>query len=202
MKSRENGPRVVVRALALTTAISVLASAQVLPSTILDGDHDKVRVFTVDVAQDAARYAQNNVDPSQAPELFFPGDTSILEGTIYPAGTLPSGKADNDPNAPGGIGKYRSRATYTSDLANFLRAVEGDPTAAPILAFGTEMFSLPDDRTTILTDGNWPNAHFSAYRVVLGGTGQFRDVVGEVFQQNIGQNKTGFCNLRVTFRLK
>ena len=192
MKSQENGTRVVVRTLALATAISVLAGALVFPSAILAGDDDKVRIFTVDVAQDGATNAQNNVDPSQAPELFFPGDTGIQEGTIYPAGTLPSGKADNDPNAPGGIGKYRFRGTYTS----------GDPTASPFVAFATEMFSLPDDRTTILTDGNWPNAHFSAYRVVLGGTGLFRDVVGEVFEENIGENKSGFCNLRVTFRLK
>jgi hypothetical protein len=37
---------------------------------------------------------------------------------------------------------------------------------------------------------------------VLGGTGGFRDIVGEIKEENIGENKTGLCNLRVTFLVK
>jgi hypothetical protein len=37
---------------------------------------------------------------------------------------------------------------------------------------------------------------------VLGGTGQFRDIVGEIREENLGENNTGFCNLRVTFLVK
>jgi hypothetical protein len=74
--------------------------------------------------------------------------------------------------------------------------------AAPDLAFATEMFSLASDKSVILTDGTWPNAYFSAIRVVLGGTGSFRDVVGEVQEENIGENKYGFCNFRVTFKIQ
>jgi hypothetical protein len=37
---------------------------------------------------------------------------------------------------------------------------------------------------------------------VLGGTGRFAGVAGEVYEKNIGENSTGFCNSRVTFRLK
>jgi hypothetical protein len=70
------------------------------------------------------------------------------------------------------------------------------------VAFATELFELLDDATSILTDGLWPNEGFSAHRVIVGGTGRFRDSVGEVYEENLGLNKDGFCNLRVTFRFK
>jgi hypothetical protein len=201
MKSQENKTRVAVAALALTTAIAVLAAAVAFPSRIL-ADNEDVTTFTVDIAEDSATNAQNDVNPSEGNDVFSPGDTFFLAGTIYPAGTLPSGKANNNPNAPGGIGKFRARGTYTTDFPNFERAVAGAPNAAPVMAFASEIFSLPNDGTTILTDGLWPNAHFSLSRVVLGGTGGFGEVVGEAIEQNIGENATGFCNLRVTFRLR
>jgi hypothetical protein len=194
--------RLAVAAVPLTTvAISVFAAGLLFPSQIL-ANNDEVSTFTVDVAQSPSNYSQNNVDPSEGQDVFSPGDTFILEGTIYPGGTLPSGKANNDPNEPGGIGKYRARGAYTVDFANFEKAVNGLPGAKPDLGLATEIYSFHEDGTSILTDGVWPNAHFSARRVVLGGTGQFRDIVGEIKEENIGENKTGFCNLRVTFLVK
>src|SRR5260370_7576675 len=44
--------------------------------------------FTIDVAFDARTYRQNNVDPS-APGSSR-GDTFIVQGKIYPAGTIPN----------------------------------------------------------------------------------------------------------------
>ena len=64
------------------------------------------------------------------------------------------------------------------------------------------MFTFGNDKSIILTDGTWPNAYFSAPRVVLGGTGGFRGVIGEVLEENIGENKLGFCNFRVTFKVR
>jgi len=180
-----------VTPLALTAAgILVLAGLISPPASRADND-DEIRTLTVDVAQIGSTNAQNDVDAAEGDKTFSRGDTFILGGTIYPGGTLPRGKADNDPNAPGGIGMYRMRGTYT-----------GSPDKVPIVAFATESFSLPDDATTLLTDGLWPNEGFSAHRVVLGGTGRFRYSVGEVFEENLGLNKDGFCNLRVTFRLR
>jgi hypothetical protein len=158
--------------------------------------------FTVDVAQDGGNYVQNSVDPSAPKDLFARGDTGILDGTIYPAGTLPDGHANNDPNAPGGIGKYRWIATYTTNTADFLKSLAHEPGAPPVVAFASELFSLPDDGATILTTGVWPNVNFTLNRAVLGGSGRFRDIVGESRVQNLGENRTGFCNLRVTFILR
>jgi hypothetical protein len=193
--------RLALTPVAATAATLVFAAAIVFPATILAND-EEVRTFTVDVATDAKTNAQNDIDPAEGQDVFTKGDTFVFEGTIYPGHTLPSGKAHNDPNAPGGIGKYRIRGTYTTDFANFERAVDELAGAAPDLAFATEMFSLLDDKTLLMTEGTWPNPHFSAHRVVLGGTGQFRNVIGEVREENIGENAGGFCNLRVTFILR
>jgi hypothetical protein len=182
-------------------AISVFAAGLLFPSQIL-ANNDDVSTFTVDVAYDVVNYKQNDVEPSEGQDVFSPGDTFIQYGTIYPGGTLPGGKANNDPNAPGGIGKYIARGAFTTDFANFEKAVEGLPGASPELGFVTEIYSFHEDMASILTDGVLPNAHFSARRVVLGGTGGFRDIVGEIKEENIGENKTGLCNLRVTFLVK
>ena len=134
--------------------------------------------------------------------LFSPGDTFFQEGTIYPAGTLPRGKANNDPNAPGGIGKYLARGVFTVDFADFEKAVEGLPGARSEAGFVTEIYSFHEGGTSIMTDGIWPNPNFSARRVVLGGTGQFRDIVGEIKEENHRGKRTGFCNFRITFHVK
>jgi hypothetical protein len=206
-----------ITAVALTAAISVLAAALIFPSatlakkpSMIQADNppaipphhgDEVTTFTVDVTQDAKTNVQNDVDPSEGQILFTRGDTFIVDGALYPAGTIPSGIADPDPNARV-IGKYRIRGTALGNSADFNRAVAGDPGAPRILFFATEVFSIPDDETTILTDGVWPNARMSAHRVVLGGTGRFRGVVGEIYEENIGEGTSGFCNSRVTFRIR
>jgi hypothetical protein len=195
------GAKVPVAALALTTAaISVLAAALIFPPKII-ADDDQVRTFTVDVAL-GLPFFQNDIDPTEGQDVFSPGDTFIQYGNIYPKGTIPNGRTDFDPDTPGAIGKYLVRGTWTTDFANFERAAAKDSSAAPDLAFATEMFSFGNDRAMILTDGLYPNAYFSAGRVVLGGTCRFRGIVGEVHEENIGENVRGFCNFRVTFRLK
>ncbi len=64
------------------------------------------------------------------------------------------------------------------------------------------MFTLYADNSMLMTDGTWPNAYRSTTRVVLGGTGLYKNVVGEAYIENIGENKEGFCNFRVTFKLR
>ena len=199
----------IVTGLTLTTAaIAVLTTGLSFPSLGRADNSDKVNLdrpeclmFTVDVTQHLRSNAQNDVDPVEGQALFSRGDTFIVDGSIYPAGSIPSGIAEPNPNAPI-IGKYRLRGTFTTDTADFLRSIAGDSTASRIVAFATEVFSLPNDETTILSDGVWPNARKSAHRVVLGGTGRCSGVIGEIFEQNIGENHDGFCNSRVTFKIR
>ena len=202
-RSDRKKPRTIV-AIACTAVISIVALNLVRPSKILANDDD-VRTFTVDVAF-RNPYFQNNVDPAENVKnasAFSPGDTFIQDGSIYPERTILDGKTDFDPETSGAIGTYRARGTWTTDLATYLRAsTEKDKDADPAMAFATELFSFHNDRRTILTDGPMPNAYFSTPRVVLGGTGGFREIVGEVHEENIGENKLGYCNLRVTFKIR
>jgi hypothetical protein len=189
-------------AIATFAAIAMLAAALATPSKMM-ADNDEARTFTVDVGF-RNPYYQNNVDPAKEPALFSKGDTFIQYGTIFPGGTIPGDTTDFDPDtAPGAIGVYIARGTWTTDLAGFEKALNRDKDADSDLAFMTEIFSFKDNRGTIMTDGIMPSAHFSAHRVVLGGTRSFSDSVGELREQNIGEHSTnGYCNLRVTFKVR
>lgn len=170
------------------------------------GDDDqreaKYLTFTVDVTQDQDTNRQIDVDPVEGQATFSRGDAFIVDGPIYPSHTLASGQPNNDPKAPGGIGTYRLRGTFLANADDFNRAVGGDLAAPRVISFATEMFSFSNDESTILTEGEWPNARRAARRAVTGGTGRFAGVVGEAVEENIGENKQGFCNSRVTFRLR
>jgi hypothetical protein len=91
----------------------------------------------------------------------------FIEGTIYPGGTLPSGFANNDPKAPGGIGKIRCRALVLVPLTDV---------TTPAASFVTEFYSLPDDSRNIIADGPGANLFATVYRAVLGGTRSFDGV--------------------------
>jgi hypothetical protein len=176
-----------------TGTILVLSAALITPTNTQADNDDETTTVSVDVRQVGTTNAQNNVDPSKPFTSFDRGDTFILGGDIYPSGTIqrvPAGLKASDPTVPP-IGKYIMRGTYT-----------GTPDTTPIVAFSSELFLLPDEGTTLLTDGLWPNEQFAARRQVLGGTGRFRYVVGEAHEENIGLNKDEFCNLHVTFRLR
>jgi hypothetical protein len=205
----------IILAIVSTAAISIFAAGLALPSKIManDDNDSEVKTFTVDVAFRSS-YAQNNVDPTETlknPLAFSPGDTFIQDGVIFPGNTIPDGPSPFDPEThPGAIGVYRARGTWTTNLEDFTNASErGKDVLHRDMAFATEMFSftsdlgtIRSDRSTIMTDGNLPNAYFSARRVVIGGTRGFRDVVGEVHEENIGENLVPSCNLRVTFKVR
>ena len=128
-----------------TVAISVFAAALVFPSQVLANNDDEISTFTVDVSLTPV-FKQNDVDPSEGQNAVSPGDTFFQEGTIYPAGTLPRGKANNDPNAPGGIGKYLSRGVFTQGVEDFEKAANGLPGARPDEGFATEIYSFHEER--------------------------------------------------------
>jgi hypothetical protein len=176
-----------VAMLAIAALVAPLAWAQ------HEQEKDSYDTFTLDVALDAATLVINHVDPTQPPTLQLVGDVLVIEGTIYRGGTLPSGIADNDPKASGGIGKIRCRA---------LVLIPPTDLTTPAATFVTELYSLPDDKQTIIADGPGANLFATVYRAVLGGTQGFQSVTGQLVEQNLGTNKSGACNLRITFRVR
>ena len=206
-------------ALAFTTtgAIVALSAALIVSSASLANNtstvqadsifanlaDNEVRTFAVDVAL-GAHYYQNSVVPAkdlQIPVPFSPGDTFFQDGAVYPKGTIPPGSNTFDLSTPGVIGTYKVRGTWIIDLASFEAAVRDDASAPHEMAFATEILTFGDDGSAIMTDGIYPNAHFSARRVVIGGTGRFRDAVGEVEAENIGETANG-CNFRLKFKIR
>jgi hypothetical protein len=206
-------------ALVFTTTGAVLAllATLIIPSASFANDtptvqassifanlaDNEVRTFTVDVAL-GVHYYQNSKDPAETaknPAAFSEGDTFFQDGAVYPAGTIPPGSNTFDLNTPGAIGTYKVRGTWITDLANFELAAAHDASAPAEMAFATEILTFGNDGSAIMRDGMYPNAYFSARRVVLGGTGRFRGVVGEVEAENIGETAYG-CNFRLRFKIR
>jgi hypothetical protein len=171
---------------ALTFPVAALAAQGSAPFHNLE-------TFTIDVALDADTLVVNHVDPTQPPTTQFRGDTLVIDGTIYPGGTLPSGIASNSPNTPGGLGKIRCRATVLVPLSDI---------TTPAATFVTEMYSFPDDKQIIIVDGPGANLYATVWRAVTGGTHSFEGVTGVVKEINLGLNASGACNLRITFTLR
>ena len=163
----------------------------------------EVKTFTVDVTF-GSRYFQNSVDPgetAQKPFCFFSrrhlsSRWQYLSGRHHSQREKPILiRIPPEPSANTGL-----VGPGTIDLAAFERAAAKDHDAAPDMGFATEMFSLLQmTAESSLPMGTLPNAYFSARRVLVGGSAGFRKMVEEVHEQNIGENKLGFCNLRVTF---
>jgi hypothetical protein len=175
--------------IAMVALTAVAAFELTAPRAGADAD----RTFTIDAALDGATYVQNDVHPKEGQVAFSPGDTLVIHGTIYPGGTLKPGVQDNDPNAPGGIGKIICRGVFL---------ISSHDVGAKFVTDVSELYLLPDKTRSLVADGLGPSTDVTAHRAVLGGTGFFRNAVGELHETNIGSNATGFCNLRMTFKLK
>ena len=162
---------------------------------------DDLTTFVVDIKADKASNEQNNANPAQGPGTFSRGDTWVDNGTIYPNGSIPEGLGKEPIPGARKLGSYVQRGVFTIGLDEYMLAVGGAKSVSPHMAFATELLSF-NDGSTILLDGLWPNANFTIERVVLGGTGRFREASGTAFETNIGEATDGFCNLRLKFKIR
>jgi hypothetical protein len=162
---------------------------------------DDLTTFVVEIRTYKALNKQNNADPAQSPDTFSRGDTWVDDGTIYPNGSILEGSGQEPSPGARKLGSYVQRGVFTVGLDEFLQAKNGAKDASPHQAFATELLSF-NDGSTILLDGLWPNANFTIERVVLGGTGRFREAAGTAFETNIGEDTDGFCNLRLKFKIR
>ncbi len=153
-------------------------------------DNDK-NTFVIDVACDARTYRQNNVDPSAAGSNR--GDTFIVQGKIYPGGSIPKGNGVFSPDNLGSIGTWICRGAWlvsSSELA-----------AGASPAFDTsQIYLLPNQSKQLFSEGlEGPSP---TLRAVTGGTGSFAGLHGQVRQELLGTNSTGLFNIRFTFHLQ
>ena len=158
------------------------------------------KTFVLDVSEDAGTWRSTRGDFSHIAESKR-GDTFIVEGSIYPGGTIPSGDNVFGPNSPGRIGTWVIRGTLIFDLDPDILAG-----AAPHVV-GTQTYLLPEHfeitnryntANSLASDGL--EGGVTTQLIVLGGTGPCSGARGEVTQATLGSNSTGLFNLRFTFK--
>lgn len=149
-----------------------------------------------DVATDARTFRINRGAP--LPEAKR-GDSFIVEGFIYPAGTIAPGGtllnpgAFNPITATGSIGKWVLRGTFNYDFGEIMAGAEP-------AVFGTEYF-LFNDGKMLVSEGSHGGVQ-PQLRVIVGGGGTLSGAAGDVREQVIGTNVTGLFNQRFTFKIK
>jgi hypothetical protein len=121
------------------------------------------------------------------------GSPFIIQGKIFPAGTLPSGTATNDPTQPGSIGDWICRGQVSFPFP---------PVIAPSYsktpqAFNTQYFILNDGRA--LTVEGYDVLPSGERLSVTGGIGGFRGAAGDVEEGPFGTNATTCPNFRAKF---
>ena len=185
--------------LGLSTLAIVMAASVVLHlgTTPAMADPHNFEAFTVDVAVNHETFALN---PSTGlvlhPQDLGPnrGSTFIVDGTIFPGGTLQKGAGQGSPDMPGGIGSWICKGIFTSVLAT--EDVGFDT---------TQMFEFNGDADGIWTEGleaGLGKQGVITHRTILGGTGRFRGAQGEVIQEALGTNAGGTPNIRLTFHIQ
>jgi hypothetical protein len=127
-------------------------------------------------------------------------DPFMINGKVFPAGTLPSGAAINDPTqSVNGVKPIGNWAIRGRNSFPFQPAVAAAYSSTPV-AFGTEYLILDDERTLTYESYRLPSG--VVLSSVTGGTGGFSGAAGQArANPSFGTNATGCPNGRVTFTL-
>lgn len=131
-------------------------------------------------------------------------DVSYGSGKIFPAGTLPSGTAANEPTQPvKGIAPIGDWTTRGQIAFPFPPVVAQYYNSTPTF-FANQYYLLGDGRTALTVDGY---AYFQgptpvrALFSITGGIGEFKGAAGDLQGTTLGTNATGCPNFRATFNL-
>jgi hypothetical protein len=177
-------------------AIKVLAQNENDSYARQKGDRDDgVRTLVYDVACDARTFRLNKSGTLMDARR---GDGFIVQGKIYPAGTIPPGGTIDNPGpfdpdtAPGSIGTWICRGTFQFDIGEILAG------ANPHL-YSTQLHLFENGRG-LVHEG--PEGGAPQVRALTGGMGRFSGAAGEVLEEPIGVNSTGLFNIRHTFKIK
>jgi hypothetical protein len=187
-----------IRALAAVVAVGAIINSGSLTTANAQGRPADAAWTTIviDVACDAdtMRMVGAGVDGP------LRGTTFIVNGKIYPANTIPMGNGF-DIDTPGDIGSWSCRGTFHFDRSEFLTGKQPHQATIQQYHFGAPGdFLAPDSLRSEGMEGV-SSAPFTS-RVVYGGTGEYRGVIGEVKQETLGRNSTGLFNFRFTFKVR
>jgi len=145
-------------------------------------------VFALDIAVDC----RTSVTGSNR------GDVFMVNGKLFPAGTLPSGTATNDPTQPvNGIAPIGDFLVRGQHALPFPPEIAQSYSSAPA-DFATQYYVLNDGRG--LTAEGYASASLGLVLLsVTGGIGGFRGATGDLQGTFLGTNATGCPNSTGTF---
>jgi len=182
----------------LAAAALALLGVSALSTKSDDGRHSDARwkTLVIDVAEDMRTLSANTASPTDTEPKR--GTTAIINGKIYPGGTIPAGDGLDIDTLTGSIGNWITRHTLNFDASQIVAG------AHPALS-STEYYlftrtGVSDGEEALFSEG--PEFGATTHRVVLGGTGRYRGVIGEVQEETLGANSTGFANKRFTFTIR
>ena len=175
-------------------ALALLAIAATSPHGD-DGKRSEARWKTIVI--DVANDSRSAVPPIGGPPPKR-GDTLLVNGKIYPGGTIAAGDGLDIDTLTGSIGTLSTRRTFNVDLSQLLAGAHPALSATQYYLFSPT--GVSDGEEALFSEG--PEFGATTHRVVLGGTGRYRGVIGEVQEEQLGVNTTGFVNYRYTFTIR
>jgi hypothetical protein len=163
-----------------------------------DGKHSEAlwKTIVIDVAEDARTASLNTASATDTEPKR--GATAIINGKIYPDGTIAPGDGLDIDTLTGSIGTWITRHTFNVDLSQILAGAHPALSSTQYYLFSPT--GVSDGEEALLSEG--PEFGATTHRVVLGGTGRYRGVIGEVQEETVGFNSTGFANKRYTFTIR
>jgi len=162
-----------------------------------DGKHaGSWKTLVIDVAEDAR--TEGHINVSGADAVLKRGYTFIINGKMYPGGTIPAGDGLDVDTLTGSIGTWISRGTFNVDLSQIVAGAHPALSSTEYYLFSST--GVSDGEEALFSEG--PEFGATTHRVVLGGTGSYRGAIGEVQEETLGRNSTGFANKRYTFTIR
>jgi hypothetical protein len=123
----------------------------------------------------------------------------IVQGKIFPAGTLPSGEATNDPTQPvngvAPIGNWICRGQHSFPFPPDIASAYSSTPAT----LNTQYFILNGGDALTVEGYTTPTGELLS---VTGGIGGFSGASGYIVEAPFGHNATGCPNFRAQFRLR
>ena len=183
-----------IHILAITSALVLGIIAA--PEQANAGSYDSVEV---DVAQNMLTFVS---DDAPLQENGFPayGNTFIIQGYLYPEGTLDGASGVNPDGSPEFpelvIGTWICRGWFLQDFSTEMAG----PFVATTQIYQFGETAADDQLTTEGVELADPGVTFK--RSLTGGTGRYRNATGQQKQTLIGVNAVGGFNLRVKFRIR
>src|SRR5438552_6525033 len=182
----------------LAAAALALLGVSALSTKSDDGRHSDARwkTLVIDVAEDMRTLSANTASPTDTEPKR--GTTAIINGKIYPGGTIPAGDGLDIDTLTGSIGNWITRHTLNFDASQI--AAGAHPALSSTEYYLFTRTGVSDGEEALFSEG--PEFGATTHRVVLGGTGRYRGVIGEVQEETLGANSTGFANKRFTFTIR